>query len=142
MSARHESLRTVFGVEDGQPYQHIIPAGEATVPVTVTAAAAGELAALVAAAVRHEFDLAAELPVRAWLFTLGRAEQEHVLLLLCHHIASDGWSVQVLMADLAAAYAARETGGHRAGAAAGPVCRLHLVAAGPARRCRRGRGRW
>ena len=105
MAVRHESLRTVFAVADGQPYQQVIPAGQAVVPVTVAAAGRGELAGLVAAAARHEFDLAAELPVRAWLFTL--AEQEHVLVLLCHHIASDGWSVQVLMADLAVAYAAR-----------------------------------
>ena len=105
---RHESLRTVFAVADGQPYQVVIPAGQVTVPVTVAAAAAGELAGLVEAAARHEFDLAAELPVRAWLFTL--AEQEHVLVLLCHHIASDGWSMQALMADLAAAYAARRDG--------------------------------
>ena len=46
--------------------------------------------------------------MRAWLFTV--AEREHVLVLLCHHIASDGWSMQVLMADLAAAYAARRDG--------------------------------
>src|ERR1022692_3972205 len=103
--ARHESLRTVFTAADGQPCQHIIPAGEATVPVTITTARSGELAGLIDAAARHEFDLATELPVRAWLFTL--AEQEHVLVLLCHHIASDGWSMQILMADLAAAYAAR-----------------------------------
>ena len=38
---RHESLRTVFGVADGQPYQQVIPAGQARVPVTVTAAAGG-----------------------------------------------------------------------------------------------------
>ena len=107
--ARHESLRTVFAVADGQPYQHVIEAGQAVVPVTVTAAGRGEVAALVAAAAAHEFDLASELPVRAWLFTLAEQDhgQEHVLVLLCHHIASDGWSVQVLMADLAAAYAAR-----------------------------------
>ena len=108
VAARHESLRTVFGVEDGEPYQHVIPAGEARVPVTVTAAAAGKLTGLVAAAAAREFDLATELPVRAWLFTL--ADDEHVLLLLCHHTASDGWSMQVLMADLAVAYAARREG--------------------------------
>ncbi len=103
--ARHESLRTVFAVADGQPYQQVIPAGQAVVPVTVAAADPADLGGLIEAAARHEFDLATELPVRAWLFTL--AEQEHVLVLLCHHIASDGWSMQVLMADLAAAYQAR-----------------------------------
>ncbi len=115
--ARHESLRTVFGVEGGQPYQHVIPAGQAAVPVTRYTAVPAELPAMVAAAARHEFDLAAELPIRSWLFTLPEQEQEqeqeqeheqqHVLVLLCHHIASDGWSMHVLMADLAAAYAAR-----------------------------------
>ena len=35
VAVRHESLRTVFAVEDGQPYQHIIPAGQAAVPVTM-----------------------------------------------------------------------------------------------------------
>ena len=105
---RHESLRTVFAAEDGQAYQHIIPAGEATVPVTITTARSAELAGLIDAAARHEFDLASELPIRAWLF--GISEQEHVLLLLCHHIASDGWSMEILMADLAAAYAARRDG--------------------------------
>ncbi|MGD0065288.1 MAG: amino acid adenylation domain-containing protein [Streptosporangiaceae bacterium] len=114
VAARHESLRTVFGVEGGQPYQHIIPAGQAAVPVTISTAAPAELPALVAAAARHEFDLAAELPIRSWVFTLPEQEQEqeqeHVLVLLCHHIASDGWSMRVLMADLAAAYAARRDG--------------------------------
>ena len=105
---RHESLRTVLAVADGQPYQHVIPASAATVPVTVAPAGQDELAGLVEAAARHEFDLATELPLRAWLFTV--AEQEHVLVLLCHHIASDGWSIRVLMADLATAYQARAEG--------------------------------
>jgi len=105
---RHESLRTMFSIDGGQPYQHIIPPGEATVPVTITTARSDELAGLIDTAARHEFDLASELPIRAWLFTL--AEQEYVLLLLCHHIASDGWSMQVLMSDLAAAYQARRDG--------------------------------
>src|SRR6202023_1464035 len=68
----------------------------------------GELAGLIDAAARHEFDLATGLPIRAWLFTLSA--EEHVLLLLCHHIASDGWSLQVLMSDLATAYQARRDG--------------------------------
>jgi nonribosomal peptide synthetase DhbF len=112
VAARHESLRTVFAVEGGQPYQHIIPAGQAAVPVTVATAGPAELPALVAAAAGHEFDLAAELPIRASVFSLN--EKEHVLLLLCHHIASDGWSMHVLMADLAAAYTARR-GAHAPG---------------------------
>ncbi|HLJ99911.1 MAG TPA: condensation domain-containing protein, partial [Streptosporangiaceae bacterium] len=105
---RHESLRTLFRSVSGQPYQHIIPAGEATVPVTVTTARYEELPALIEKATRHEFDLASELPIRAWLVTL--TDYEHVLLLLCHHIASDGWSMPVLMSDLGAAYAARIQG--------------------------------
>ena len=104
--ARHESLRTVFAVEDGEPYQHIIPAAEAEVQVAVATASHADLEGLIEAAARHEFDLATELPVRAWLFTVS--PDEHVLVLLCHHIASDGWSMQVLMADLGAAYAARQ----------------------------------
>jgi hypothetical protein len=97
---RHESLRTIFAAEDGQPYQRVIPAGEVTVPVTIATAAPGELPGLVEAAARHEFDLAGELPVRVSVFTVS--PDEHVLVLVCHHIASDGWSMQVLMADLAA----------------------------------------
>src|SRR5579872_3601124 len=109
LTGRHEALRTVFTAEDGQPYQRIIPPGEARVPVTVTTAArAGEVPGLLAQAVRHEFDLAVELPVRAWLFTVS--PDEHVLVVLLHHIAGDGWSVQVLMSDLGTAYAARRDG--------------------------------
>ena len=73
-----KSLRTVFTAENGEPYQRIIPAGEAEVPVTVAAASHADLGGLIEAAARHEFDLATELPVRAWLFSL--ADEEHVLV--------------------------------------------------------------
>ena len=53
-------------------------------------------------------DLAREIPLRAWLFRIE--PQRHVLLLLLHHIAGDGWSLGPLTRDLARAYAARRRG--------------------------------
>ncbi|WP_346164532.1 amino acid adenylation domain-containing protein, partial [Streptomyces bangladeshensis] len=105
---RHESLRTVFPEADGTPYQHILE-GEAARPVLDTVASAPErIDGDVAEAARHAFDLTAELPLRATLFTAG--PDEHVLLLLMHHIAGDGWSMGPLARDLSLAYAARRAG--------------------------------
>ncbi len=110
--ARHESLRTLFAVADGQPYQDVVPAGQARAQIaaefTMLTARRGELAGLVEEAAGHMFDLAAELPFRASLITV--TDQEHVLVLLCHHTAADGWSLQLLLSDLAAAYQARRDG--------------------------------
>src|SRR5262249_47420971 len=51
------------------------------------------------------FDLAQEIPVRAHLFALST--DTHVLLILLHHIAGDGWSLAPLLGDLAHAFGAR-----------------------------------
>ncbi|MBP2479709.1 amino acid adenylation domain-containing protein [Crossiella equi] len=102
---RHESLRTVFVAPGGVPRQQLVAAD--IVPVESTARPA-ELPVLVAAACRYEFDLAAEIPVRAWLFEVG--PEEHVLLVVVHHIAADGWSLRPLAHDLGRAYTARRTG--------------------------------
>jgi nonribosomal peptide synthetase DhbF len=114
---RHESLRTVFPVENGQPYQQVIDASAAGPRITAATARPSDLAGLLARAARHVFDLATDLPVRAWLYSLAgpaRASketgQQHVLVLVTHHIASDGWSMDVLMQDLARAYQARRSG--------------------------------
>ncbi len=110
VTARHESLRTVFAEADGEVFQRVVPAGEAE-PGWEAVAVAGPdgLARALEAAARRSFDLAGELPVRAWLFGVGPDEQ--VLLLLFHHIAVDGWSLGPLWRDLAGAYAARVAGG-------------------------------
>ena len=76
--------------------------------LTVAAVSDEELDAAVAAAAGDRFDLAAEIPLRAWLLEAGGGGQ--VLVLLVHHIAGDGWSMGPLMADLAAACAARAAG--------------------------------
>jgi amino acid adenylation domain-containing protein len=103
---RHEVLRTVYPVRDANPVQHVLPSVH--IGLTVTATDEDGLGGLVAAAVREEFDLATDPPVRAWLFAIGPAE--HVLLLVLHHIACDGWSTGPLLRDLGTAYEARRAG--------------------------------
>ncbi len=105
---RHESLRTVFAETGGEVFQRVVPAGEAVPGWQAAAVGEAGLAAAVDAAARRCFDLAEELPVRWWLF--GVTPGEHVLLLLFHHSAADGWSLGPLWRDLAAAYRARVTG--------------------------------
>ncbi|HEY0495057.1 MAG TPA: amino acid adenylation domain-containing protein [Kutzneria sp.] len=96
---RHESLRTIFPEADGRPYQQIVPA-----PIPFEVIEPGNLDEALKAAVRHEFELSTDLPFRVTLFKSGT---DHTLLLLAHHIASDGWSQAPLCADLADRYAGR-----------------------------------
>ncbi|MEU5976817.1 amino acid adenylation domain-containing protein [Streptomyces sp. NPDC047315] len=106
--ARHESLRTVFPAPDGVPRQVVLDAGGASPPLRVRTVREAELAAALDAAVRHPFDLTREPPLHTDLFVLG--ERDHVLLVLVHHIAADGWSLAPLLRDLADAYRARTSG--------------------------------
>ncbi|MER5585603.1 non-ribosomal peptide synthase/polyketide synthase [Streptomyces asoensis] len=106
--ARHESLRTVFPERDGRPRQVVLEPSRATVPVHRGRATEAELPALLAGAVAQGFALERELPLRVHVFRL-RAD-EHVLLLVLHHIAGDQWSDGPLRRDLATAYEARRAG--------------------------------
>ncbi len=104
---RHEALRTVFDWVDGQPVQRILArAGFELQRHDLSQAA--DIDAEVARWSRTEedapFDLAAGPLARGRLLRLG--EGEHVLLLTLHHIVSDGWSMGVLMRELAELYRA------------------------------------
>jgi nonribosomal peptide synthetase DhbF len=103
--ARHESLRTIFTEIDGSPVAKILPPQQACLILEKVDTSEAQLAAALTTAASYGFDLASEIPLRTWLFRL--AEQQHVLLLLVHHIAGDGWSLAPLGRDLAIAYAAR-----------------------------------
>ncbi len=106
---RHEVLRTVFAAEGGVPVQVILPALNVPLPVTdLTGLPETEREAeahrLARDEIRTPFDLATGPLLRARLFRL--TEQEHIAVLTIHHIATDGWSMGVLVAELAALYAA------------------------------------
>jgi pristinamycin I synthase-3/4 len=110
---RHESLRTIFPATDGVPHQLVLDPEAGAPRLDIAEVDPAELDGAVRAAVGHGFDLETEPPLRTWLFTpgTGTAEgEEHVLVLLLHHIAGDGWSLKPLLDDLGAAYAARRRG--------------------------------
>ncbi|MBW5255099.1 hypothetical protein JGS39_40270, partial [Streptomyces sp. P01-B04] len=103
---RHESLRTVFPQDDEGGYQVI---HKDTRPELHHISSSPEhLGTDLAEAVTHGFDLATQTPLRATL--LRTTPDEHVLLLVIHHIAADGWSLTPLARDLTTAYTARTTG--------------------------------
>ncbi|WP_143659158.1 non-ribosomal peptide synthetase [Streptomyces sp. SA15] len=107
---RHESLRTVFPSHDGLPHQVVLAPDAVEPQLTVAAVAPDALDDAVRAAVGHTFDLTAEPPLRAWAFTSRASTENHVLVLLLHHIAGDGSSLSPLLGDLGTAYAARRDG--------------------------------
>jgi len=106
--ARHESLRTVFAEQDGQAYQRVLDAAAAAPPLEMLPAGSEGVDAALREAARHRFDLVRRAPLRTWLFT--EPDGGRVLLLLLHHITSDGWSLGPLGRDLGEAYAARCSG--------------------------------
>ena len=110
---RHEILRTVFAVVHGRPVQIVMPPPALGLPVldlrrlpeAEREAVARRLAAEEA---QRPFDLARGPLIRAAALRLD--EVAHVVLLTTHHIVSDGWSMGVLVREVAALYQAFRAG--------------------------------
>jgi amino acid adenylation domain-containing protein len=104
---RHEVLRTHFASHRGRPVQRVAPAPALRLALVDLQSDPDPEAAVERLAdeeARLPFDLAAGPLLRATLLRL--APREHVLLLTMHHVASDGWSMGVLTAEMAALYEA------------------------------------
>lgn len=105
---RHESLRTIFLEREGEPVQVIkeqakivitdvpLPSGKAAVKAAIEQAAA------------HTFNLTTGPLVHIGLMPLG--PDSHLLILVIHHIISDGWSVALMLKELMQYYAAFSKG--------------------------------
>jgi amino acid adenylation domain-containing protein len=112
---RHEVLRTLFAYREGVPVQVIIPACDWRVELPVVDLAGlpqeereARAGALGLEEALRPFDLATGPLLRLTLVRL--AGREHLLLLTLHHICSDGWSMGVLLREIAALFAAFSQG--------------------------------
>ncbi|HEX2059579.1 MAG TPA: condensation domain-containing protein, partial [Thermoanaerobaculia bacterium] len=110
LMARHESLRTSFVEVDGFPYQQIAPE-DTRFALTLhdlrdldAESRETVVAEITADEARAPFELSTGPLIRGQLLTL--TDEEHVLLITQHHIVSDGWSMGILMREVATLYAA------------------------------------
>lgn len=114
---RHEALRTTFAIVEGQPVQVIAPIFNVSLLVTdlqqlpqVDGARTPweqcekEARRLMTQEAQRPFNLSNDPLLRVMLLRLDEAE--HVLVLNMHHIVSDGWSIGVLIREIAALYTA------------------------------------
>jgi hypothetical protein len=108
---RHGALRTRFEERDGGPVQVVAPPYPLGLPLTDVSEHADPFAAalrIVDGESRELFDLASGRLLRGSLVRLG--EDDHVLALTVHHVATDGWSAGVLLGETGALYHAFAAG--------------------------------
>ena len=105
--ARHEVIRTTYGEVGGTPAQIVNPPSPVTIRFTDLSGLGPDVREvegdrLLVAASRYAFDLARDLMLRVDVIKMG--PQDHILLLLTHHICSDGWSKAVLFREFSDLY--------------------------------------
>src|SRR5262249_34231224 len=102
--ARHESLRTTFRTT-GDQHEQVAHAPSAVKLQVIDAESEGAAIAALRAVANTPFDLASEPGFRVAVARLGA--DDHIVLLLTHHIVSDAWSYGVMFRDLNALYAGK-----------------------------------
>ncbi|MGW4247814.1 amino acid adenylation domain-containing protein, partial [Nocardia sp. NPDC004722] len=107
---RHETLRTVYPDLDGVGMQRVLTADEVELDLTPVPVAADRLTEAVTDTIGRGFDVTAAVPLRVKVFQVDSGVTEHVVVLVAHHIATDGFSMAPLTRDVAAAYATRAAG--------------------------------
>ena len=106
---RHEVLRSTFTAVEGQPLQTIHPPSSLSVTVTDLLTLGNlELSEHLLAAAQQPFDLACGPLLRVEILRLDATD--HVVLFVMHHIVADGWSMGVLIREIAALYRSFTTG--------------------------------
>ncbi|MEH2375571.1 condensation domain-containing protein [Nostoc sp.] len=102
---RHEALRTSFSSVKGRPIQVISPNVKLTLPVLeLPEASVAEALRVATEFAQKPFDLSQPPLLRVQLLYLK--PEEHILLLTMHHIIADGWSIGILIQELAEIYQA------------------------------------
>ncbi|MFE3316690.1 amino acid adenylation domain-containing protein [Nocardia sp. NPDC059195] len=105
---RHESLRTRYPERDGAIVQLIEPADKVDLELTPTPVHANKVTTAVTEFSAQHVDVTTRVPVRIRLFRVDTSEApDHVLAVIVHHIAADGFSMTPLVRDMATAYTAR-----------------------------------
>src|SRR5690606_2346415 len=95
---RHESLRTRYPEHGGTPVQQIVAAERMSLDLRPVTVAPERLFETVTEFATAGFDVAEEVPLRARLFRAS--DEEHVLVVVVHHIAADGFSIAPLTRDV------------------------------------------
>ena len=102
---RHEVLRSVILKDkEGQNYQQLIAADNWALEITENNTDEEELSKYVAALISAPFNLSADYMLRAELIKI--TAQDHLLVATAHHIASDGWSMSILVKEVVEIYGA------------------------------------
>ncbi|OXB23750.1 hypothetical protein B0A80_09825 [Flavobacterium tructae] len=102
---RHEALRTIYLEKEGIAYQKVQPSEHWNLTVLTSVA---DQKAFIKDEISRSFDLSKDYMLRATIIKVS--EEEHILLLVRHHIATDGWSTSLIVNEFKTLYASYAEG--------------------------------